>query len=113
MQNPEETEFIFVGLDSIELKLFFQRFHDDVADLIRHYVCTKCWGIIRYEHRKIHSFHKQHLLQAITVSNEELYFETAQKYGMIKNNTIAILRTSHDLMRDHDFAETRVAFNAS
>jgi len=77
MQYPVKEESIFVGLDSTELKLFFKRLHEDVADLIRHYVCTKCWGIVRYEHRKIHNFHKQHLLQAITVSNEELYFETA------------------------------------
>ena len=32
---------------------------------------------------------------------------------MIKNGTIAILRTSNDLMRDHEFTETRLSFNAS
>jgi len=65
--NPENPllEYIFVDMNSTELKLFFYRLHENVPDLIRGYVCTRCWGVVNYTHKKAHDFHKDFLINGL------------------------------------------------
>ncbi len=93
---------IYVSLDSTELQLFYKKIHTDVSDLIRNYVCTKCWGLIKLEHRKYHQKHRPDLIQAITVSSPELFIETAKKYGMTDGIQVALLKDYKDMMREID-----------
>ncbi len=97
-ENPL-FDYIFVGMKSTELKLFFYRLFENVIDLIRGHICTRCWGVVHLNHKKIHDFHKKYLIPGVQVSNEDLFYQTAKKYGMISGEKVAIMRPSHEIYK--------------
>ena len=99
--NPDNPllEYIFVEMNSTELKLFFYRLYENTTELIRGYLCTRCWGLVHLGHKKTHDFHKEYIISGLQVSNETLFFQTAAKYGMIDGNKVALLRTSSELLK--------------
>lgn len=46
--DPEKPllDYIFVDMQSTEFILFLKRLHENVPELLKDFVCTRCWGLV-------------------------------------------------------------------
>ena len=108
---------IWVEQDSTEYRVFIQRLTID-AEMVkinsrhqRNYLCIKCWGLLKAQHRKVHTEHKDFIITLNLDEVEAEFLELAKLYDKLLGSKVAIFNQKAEIRTDFNMTVLQASYD--